>query len=289
MKFRIILKNIFYTFGLSIIPLDKKKKLITQNIGLKSANEVFTYYIKHKNNFSKNKLLENFIKFYLDNWENSSSQWSQDIFVMFMTNLKQKGKFIEIGSSDGFTHSNTISLNEKLNWSGILIEPNRDLFKLLKIIRFSDKLLNVAISPTGKEKNLTLKKFGPLSFLEGFNGDDFLFSTREKSNEKQKVKAINLSNLLLKDKFDYLSLDVEGAELMILETLNWSKIFKPSIITVEYNWRKNDKDKIKKILLKEGYIVCFEDHNWLTRGDLWFVLENLKKYENINKVVNKKY
>ena len=202
MKFKNFLKNTFYTFGFSIIPLDKKKKLITENNGFKSANDVFINYIKNKNNFDKDKLLNKFIKFYLDHWEYSSSQWSQDIFVMFMTNLKQKGKFIEVGSSDGFTHSNTISLNEKLNWSGILIEPNRDLFKLLKKIRKSDKLLNVAISPTGEEKKLILKKVGPLSFLDGFNGDDFLFSTREKSNEKQKVKAINLSNLLLKDKFD---------------------------------------------------------------------------------------
>jgi len=38
------------------------------------------------------------------------------------------GYFIEIGANDGFTSSNTLALENKKNWRGVLIEPSPNLF-----------------------------------------------------------------------------------------------------------------------------------------------------------------
>ena len=38
------------------------------------------------------------------------------------------GYFIELGANDGFTQSNTLALENKKGWRGVLIEPSPDLF-----------------------------------------------------------------------------------------------------------------------------------------------------------------
>ena len=39
-------------------------------------------------------------------------------------------KYLEVGAFDGITHSNTLVLNEKLGWDGILVEPIEEYFQL---------------------------------------------------------------------------------------------------------------------------------------------------------------
>ena len=51
------------------------------------------------------------------------SQLRQDLFVLFVTDFKQNGYFIEAGASDGVTFSNTFTLEKNFNWQGILVEP----------------------------------------------------------------------------------------------------------------------------------------------------------------------
>ena len=70
---------------------------------------------------------------------------------------------------------------------------------------------------------------------------------------------------------DYFSLDVEGAEVIILESLKWHEVNRPGIITVEHNFRVDDIDRLKNLLIPLGYIEMFAEESWLRRGDLWFV------------------
>ena len=44
----------------------------------------------------------------------------------------QSGFFIELGANDGISQSNTLYLERRMNWRGILIEPNPNLFALCK-------------------------------------------------------------------------------------------------------------------------------------------------------------
>ena len=95
---------------------------------------------------------------------------------------------------------------------------------------------------------------------------------RLSSNKKQDIKCISLNSLLIENKFDYFSLDVEGAELLILKSIDWNKIKKPCLLTIEYNLREKDKYEIITILENQGYKNCFPNHDWIRRGDLWFQL-----------------
>ena len=96
---------------------------------------------------------------------------------------------------------------------------------------------------------------------------------RESTNRKQQTKGISLTKLLSSNEFDYFSLDVEGAELPILKSVNWEIVKKPLLITVEYNFREEDRVQIISILESVGYKNCFEKFHWIRRGDLWFKLQ----------------
>jgi len=61
------------------------------------------------------------------------SQYRQDEFLneYYFKGVKG-GVFLDIGAHDGESLSNSKFFEEELGWSGICIEPNPDVFKLLK-------------------------------------------------------------------------------------------------------------------------------------------------------------
>ena len=139
--------------------------------------------------------------------------------------------------------------------------------------RTGNTLLNSAIAPCGKEGDFRLRLVGQLSALEGHEGRDGHLQARLASSQSTKVKGISLTSLLQERQYDYFSLDVEGAELSILSNIDWGAVAKPRILTVEHNWRKEDRAKIVKLLEFQGYQERFAGHDWLRRGDIWATLE----------------
>jgi FkbM family methyltransferase len=194
------------------------------------------------------------------------------MFVMFGTNLKHGGQFLEIGGADGYTHSNTYALEKRLGWRGTLVEPHPSQYKILTASRPGNNLLNAAISPTGQEETLRLRLCGQLSALDGHEGDDVHRQARTASRELTSVSGISLTRLLAERHFDYFSLDVEGAELKILASVDWDAVRRPDIITVEHNFSEGVREKIVALLQGQGYQERFAAHDWLRRGDIWATL-----------------
>lgn len=248
-------------------------QVTTKAIGASGAAEALSHFIANHKQLSSDAELISFMDFYCNNWSLSSSQWSQDIFVMFASNLKRGGLFLEIGGADGYTHSNTYSLEKELDWKGTLVEPDPRQYKHLVISRGGNTLFNLAISPSGKEESFRLRLAGQLSALEGHEGKDMHLQTRLASRQSESVKGIGLTRLLKEKHYDYFSLDVEGAELNILSSIDWSLVAKPRILTVEHNFRREERNKIVSLLENQGYKEQFASHDWLRRGDVWAILD----------------
>jgi hypothetical protein len=178
---------------------------------------------------------------------------------------------LEIGGADGFTHSNTYSLERNYDWRGLLLEPDPEQFRLLKSARPKSICRNHCISPEGiADKCYQLRQFDQLSALSGYEGSDMHSDARLLSNTFVNVVSESLNAILAATAYDYFSLDVEGAELGILRTVDWHTIHKPR---VEHNHRFHDKAVITDILASNGYTIYFERYPWLTRGDLWASLD----------------
>jgi FkbM family methyltransferase len=267
----------FSKIGLYCVPMSKhlleQFETIPPRIGSHAAIEVLSHFMSNQEKYSNDERLERFVRFYAENASKSYSQWSQDIWVAFeIRGMQGLGRrYLEIGGADGYTHSNTLALEQFWGWSGTLVEPDKVQFNTLKKMRSENNLNNIAISPTGLTERIRLRRVGQLSSLEGHEGIDSHLQERLNSRRFQWVLTEPLTDIL-KDGYDYLSLDVEGAELPILRTVDWRRVEKPRLITVEHNGRVGERKLLSELLLSVGYLERFSDYEWLTRGDSWFVL-----------------
>ena len=76
------------------------------------------------------------------------------------------------------------------------------------------------------------------------------------------VKTISFNDLLEKSNaplfIDYLSLDTEGSELKILQSVDFQK-YTFGLIDVEHNYQEPIKTQIKDLLISNGYIYIREN------------------------------
>jgi hypothetical protein len=139
----------------------------------------------------------------LINYRNSiTSQWGEDGIIEEIFNRIGTENMIsvEFGAWDGEHLSNTWNLWHNKGWSSVLIEGNKLFFDSLK-----KKYIN--------HKNLHL--INEYVTCEGKNSLDSL-----------------LTKLKLTYNFDLLSIDIDGDDYYIFESL---EIFKPRVIIVEHN------------------------------------------------------
>lgn len=189
------------------------------------------------------------------------SQIGQDKFVDDFFNKKENGIFIDIGANDGIKLSNTYFLENERKWTGICIEPRKEEF--LKLINNRKcKSINIAVSDfDGKAEfyNIT----GYPDMLSGLKQDydpKHLERANKEINEcggnltTTEVNVCKLQTILDEYKItniDYCSIDVEGAELSIVKSIDFNRI-NIKLFSIENNYNTND---VEKYLLNWGYIL----------------------------------
>jgi hypothetical protein len=217
--------------------------------------------------------VDKFMHYFAQHFHESNSQWSQDMFVSYILNRKSHGTFLEMGGADGITHSNTLSLEDCHNWSGTLIEPHPEQYRVLSKTRGkrSNRLMNCAATPSTKQESLELFDAGQLSSLTSYAGNDLHQQSRNGRQKRVSVTALPFQTIMQDvGQLDYLSLDVEGPELALLNAIDWKRQPPPKVITVEHNWRPDTVSGIRESLRQVGYTEAFPEDDWLRRGDLWF-------------------
>lgn len=260
-------------FGIHITPLAKHVELVKSHASAKHTARVYSYLSNSSLSSLDEELLE-FLDFAKTRWHLSCSQWWQDLFVMYATQDKQHGAYIEVGGADGFTHSNTIALRDSHGWSGVLAEPDWVTAKLARRVRQGDEILNVGLSPSGRSCSALMRCRGQVSSLKGFETRDFHSGYRMDSTLLKRVRLVPLGDLLARRKYDYLSLDIEGPEVEVLSSVDWGSVYKPKCLTVEHGFDDRRKKDLINILSAEGYGLAFPGCDWLCAGDLWFTLSN---------------
>lgn len=166
------------------------------------------------------------------------------------------GTFLDVGSNDGITLSNTRALALK-NWRGVLIEPSPKAFRQLKAIYEKEKkgcfyLYECALGTSNGKA--TLHESG--SLLD--NHDVGLVSTlkEQETNRFKKIVSYTpvdvkvfrwktfLNRLYIKE-FKFISIDVEGFEIEIMEQMDFSKT---EMICVETNGSVEKKSILDNML-----------------------------------------
>lgn len=161
--------------------------------------------------------------------------------------------FVDVGAHNGITWSNTLPLEENYNWSGICIEPNPKVFKELANNRHC-RCLNIGMSDTDDMLEFC-KIDGYSEMLSGFTKFYHENHKRrievETSTHGNKVEFIDIPTKKLSDVLraegirdvDYLSVDVESAELLVLKGIDFDAVT-IKLISCEDNYGCSDVEQL---------------------------------------------
>ncbi|MDF1757553.1 MAG: FkbM family methyltransferase [Legionellaceae bacterium] len=223
-----------------------------------------------------------FYNFILSKYHQSKAQLFQDIFVLFILNQKLGGTFLEFGATDGVELSNSFMLEKHYGWRGVLAEPSPQWHKKLKSNRPKTQIIKDCIySETDKILDFFISDIGVLSTLAEFKESDKLSMTsnsnaRNKSGYNVKVSTVSLNDVFVNyfnsQPIDYMSVDTEGSELVILDSFDFHR-FGPKVLTVEHNFSDNES-KLDKLLEQNNYERVFKMHS---QFDGWYVKKSCLK------------
>ena len=198
---------------------------------------IHNIYIKHKFFIKK--------KYYaMDNEDTAVSNYFKD---------KKNGFYVDVGCYHP-THRNNTYLLHKEGWSGVNIDTSEFSIDLFNHMRPKDLNYNCAIS----NKNEIVKLFYQKELSQLSTTERDQAKTVFQGNIKEKeVQAFTLDEILNRDKFkdlkiDFLDIDVEGADLKVLEGLSFDK-FKPELVCVEIQAKEIKRSDIYKFLINKNY------------------------------------
>lgn len=215
----------------------------------------------------------------------SSSQVGQDVILTEIFD-KIPGFFVDLAANHWIELSNSFALEHYYHWKGICIEPNPEYLGGL----LTNRKCSVFVNPVGDGfKKISFEARGVNSGISG---------VMDQSTQEHKLdQVITLTTVPLQKILDYIrappiihffSLDVEGSEVSVLKSFDFSK-YTFLVITIE-----RPTLEVHHLLTKQGYIFIrqlgnfgeclyfhhsIKDINWLYKKYFlnnysWFGLPN---------------
>lgn len=169
-------------------------------------------------------------------------QWAEDVLVRKLFDKSKKdGIYLDIGAYHPFTHSNTAYFWMK-GWHGFNIDANPHTIKLFEKYRPEDTNIWTAIVPSAdfesgtQQISLMLPSKADYSSGVAATGTvSNLLGVERGFSESHKVPASSIYSLIKKHSItniDYLNIDIEGYDEVILNEIDFSLIT-PTVVTVE--------------------------------------------------------
>ena len=214
---------------------------------------------------------EAFLAFVAAVLPSSYSQRMQDLWALWESGFPTTGYFAEFGALGGRDFSNTYVL-EQLGWTGVIAEPHPRYADQMPANRTCAISTKCVLDRSGDIVEFHVVRGRPaLSTVAGFGTDDDRSAVRE-NYETHHVETISLEDLLTEssapDVIDYLSIDTEGSELVILGAYDFVK--RPiRMISVEHN--NTHRDELFEMLTGHGYKRRWPE---LSGHDDWYVLQD---------------
>jgi hypothetical protein len=190
----------------------------------------------------------------------SYSGEGEDMILRKIFYKKEKGFFVDIGAFHPKKSSNTYFFYKK-GWSGINIDAMPGSMKLFNRLRKRD--INLEI-PLGKDgESVDYYEFADKA-LNGFESPKLMEKDARKPQNKlikiHQLKSKSLNSILQdylpeKQIIDFISIDVEGQELRILESFDFEK-YQPEWILTEiwdFSMDKNENGEVHSLLKSKGY------------------------------------
>jgi len=202
--------------------------------------------------------------------QDAEDQYAFDHFF----NGVRGGSYLELGAHNGVHLSNTKSLHDFYGWRGVLIEANPVDYALLAESRPYDLTVHAAICASHGTVHYVsngvvggIWELMPQSFRERWhpNVDPTKLPLVPCLPLKDVLAVHNVTHI------NFFSLDVEGAELSVLESMDFGRI-SFDVIVIEADEHSEAKNTgVRNFLAGKGYKL----HERVLRND-WFVRTGFK-------------
>ncbi len=208
-----------------------------------------------------------------------SSQLGQDVLVDRLLGGRRNGVFVDVGAHDGTTLSNSLFFERERGWKGLCVEASPAVFPTLQAARTAT-CVNVAIGARAGTADFTMID-GDAEMLSGLTSG---YSRRHRARMLRDSAASNavsvrvpvrrLDDVLREhgvEKVDMLSVDVEGGEVGVLDSLRLAD-FRVEIVVVENNYssralRRRMWRQGYQLLLRLGWDDVFVPRVWTIPSD----------------------
>ena len=192
-------------------------------------------------------VLQSWVASEVYNARTSFAQNGQDDEVVELLRGFEEGYFVELGACDGIFLSNTFKLEYFFRWDGLLIEPGADDRERIASVR------NAAVDDRGVGPDEDMQ--GYLRTERGPMGDVVDIDCFSESSEVNEIALTTLGRILdehsAPSQIDFISLDIEGGELEVLRSFDFSK-WQVAIWCVEHNYGPTRRI-MRELMKEEGY------------------------------------
>lgn len=183
----------------------------------------------------------------------------------------EPGFFLEIGCWDGELISQTAWLERARGWSGVCVDPFPANFRRRKCRVVKRAVVGQALTPNPSPNGRGEREFVRVSIDRRHGGDVSYFSgfrdaikahweliEQHCDYEIVQVETITMAELYatysLPNYIEFLSVDTEGSELEIFESIDFNAV-SFGLIVFEHNEDEIVKRRIGELLMENGYVL----------------------------------
>lgn len=191
----------------------------------------------------------------------SFSQHGEDKFILELLAFSgDRGNFVDIGCNHPFKYNNTYLLHQQ-GWRGICIDPLPRFRPLYKKWRPQDQFVCAAVGQIAGEIMFYEFEWDMLSTMDPTLADSYQ-AAGHRLLRKSTVPVLPLDTLLeqhgISNPISLLSLDVEGYELTVLQSIDFDR-WQPKLVCLEVQTADGNIETVAAdYLIARGYSVAHD-------------------------------
>jgi FkbM family methyltransferase len=191
----------------------------------------------------------------------SYAQGAEDIIIPYIAHyhfgIEGPGKYVDVGCNTPVKYSNTFLLY-LIGWRGLNVDANAELIDECKRVRRQDICLRAAVSDIEREVTFHKAKDDAVSTIDETRLVEWKKYFEFSDADQERLVTRTLTSILDEnwkagDAIDLLSIDVEGHDFQVLQSLDLAR-YRPKIVVIEMHTIENlEENEIYRYLTSNGY------------------------------------